>query len=62
MEFRDNVRLTSRGRSFTVDVDGGLVGLLVDLREVPLRTSDRSEARRSALEAWQRVVSAETNE
>ena len=62
MEFRDNVRLTSRGRSFTVDVDGGLVGLLVDLREVPLRTSDRSEARRAALEAWQRVVSAETNE
>jgi hypothetical protein len=62
MEFRDNVRLTSRGRSFAVDVDGGLVGLLVDLREVPLRTSDRSEARRVALEAWQRVVSAETNE
>ena len=62
MEFRDNVRLTSRGRSFTVDVDGGLVGLLDDLREVPLRTSERSEARRSALEAWQRVVSAETNE
>jgi hypothetical protein len=62
MEFRDNVRLTSRGRSFTVDVDGGLVGLLVDLREVPLRTSERSEARRAALEAWQKVVSAETNE
>jgi hypothetical protein len=61
MEFRDNVRLTNRGRNFAVDVDGGLVGLLVDLREVPLRVSDRSEARRAALEAWQRVVWAETD-
>jgi hypothetical protein len=56
MEFRDNVRLGSRARNFTVNVAGGLVGLLVDLREVPLRVSDRSEARRAALEAWQRVV------
>jgi hypothetical protein len=62
MEFRDNVRLASRGRNFTVNVAGGLVGLLVDLREVPLRVSDRSEARRAALEAWQRVVWAETVE
>jgi hypothetical protein len=62
MEFRDNVQLTGRGRNFTVDVDGGLVGLLVDLREVPLRVSDRSEARRAALEIWQRVVWAEKSE
>jgi hypothetical protein len=62
LEFRDNVRLTTRGRNFSVDVGGGLVGLLVDLREVPLRVSDRSETRRAALEAWQRVVWAETGE
>jgi len=62
MEFRDNVRLTGRGRIFNVAVEGGLAGLLVDLREVPLRVSDRTEARRVALEAWQRVVWAENAE
>jgi hypothetical protein len=62
LEFRDNVRLSTRGRNFSVDVGGGLVGLLVDLREVPLRVSDRRETRRAALEAWQRVVWSETGE
>ena len=62
LEFRDNVRLTGRGRNFIVEVDGGLAGLLVDLRDVPLRMPDRSEARRAALEAWQRVVWAESGE
>jgi hypothetical protein len=62
MEFRENIRLTGRGRSFAVEVEGGLVGLLVDMREIPLRVSDRSEARRAALEAWQLVVWAETVE
>ena len=62
MEFRDNVRLSERGRIFSLAVDGGLAGMLVDLREVPLRVSDRSEARRVALEAWQRVVWAESAE
>ncbi len=62
MEFRESIRLTGRGRSFGVEVEGGLVGLLVDMREIPLRVSDRSEARRAALEAWQRVVWPETVE
>jgi hypothetical protein len=62
MEFRENIRLTGRGRSFAVEVEGGLAGLLVDMREIPLRVSDRSEARRAALEAWQRVVWPETIE
>ena len=35
--FRDAVRLGARGRHFAVDVAGGLGGLLVDLRDVPLR-------------------------
>jgi hypothetical protein len=51
--FRDAVRLGTRGRRFAVDVGGGLGGLLVDLRDVPLRLPDRMERRRELLEAWQ---------
>jgi hypothetical protein len=51
--FRDLVRLGPRGRRFAVDVSGGLGGLLVDLRDVPLHLPDRAERRRELLEAWQ---------
>ena len=51
--FRDPVRLGVRGRRFAVDVAGGLGGLLVDLRDVPLRLPDRLDRRRELLEAWQ---------
>lgn len=51
--FRDMVRLGTRGRRFAVDVSGGLGGLLVDLRDVPLRLPERAERRRELLEAWQ---------
>jgi hypothetical protein len=51
--FRDAVRLGTRGRRFAVDVAGGLGGLLVDLRDVPLRLPERQERRRELLEAWQ---------
>jgi len=54
IDFRDNVRLVARGRHFSVDVSGGLCGLLLDLRDIPLRISDRAESRRAALDAWQR--------
>jgi hypothetical protein len=53
LQFRDTVRLGGRGRRFAVDVAGGLGGLLVDLRDVPLRLPDRPERRRELLEAWQ---------
>ena len=53
LRFRDTVRLGGRGRRFAVDVTGGLGGLLVDLRDVPLRLPDRPERRRELLEAWQ---------
>jgi hypothetical protein len=53
-EFRDSVRLGTRGHHFSVDVGGGLCGLFVDLRDIPLRMSDRAESRRAALDAWQR--------
>jgi hypothetical protein len=36
-----------------VDVSGGLGGLLVDLRDVPLRLPDRLDRRRELLDAWQ---------
>jgi hypothetical protein len=51
--FRDTVRLGARGRRFAVDVSGGLGGLLVDLRDVPLRLPDRLDRRRELLDAWQ---------
>ena len=51
--FRDMVRLGTRGRRFAVDVSGGLGGLLVDLRDVPLRMPERAERRRELLDAWQ---------
>jgi hypothetical protein len=52
-KFRDAVRLGTRGRHFAVDVAGGLGGLLVDLRDVPLRLPERSERRRELLAGWQ---------
>jgi len=55
-QFRDSVRLGGRGRQFAIDVAGGLGGLLVDLRDVPLRLPDRAEARREQLSAWQAAV------
>jgi hypothetical protein len=51
--FRDTVRLGARGRRFAVDVSGGLGGLLVDLRDIPLRLPERLDRRRELLDAWQ---------
>ena len=61
-DFRDTVRLDSRGHHFDVDVSGGLCGLLVDLRDIPLRMSDRPESRRDTLAAWQRGMWPEVDE
>jgi hypothetical protein len=52
-QFRDVVRLGGRGRRFALDVSGGLGGLLVDLRDIPLRLPDRADRRRELLDAWQ---------
>jgi hypothetical protein len=54
--FHDTVRLGGRGRHFAIDVTGGLGGLLVDLRDVPLRLPDRADLRIELLEAWQAAV------
>jgi hypothetical protein len=53
LRFRDTVRLGGRGRHFAVDVAGGLGGLMLDLRDVPLRLPARADRRRELLEAWQ---------
>ena len=54
--FRDTVRLGGRGRHFALDVGGGLGGLLVDLRDVPLRLPERADRRRDLLGAWQAAL------
>jgi hypothetical protein len=58
LRFHDNVRLGGRGRRFVVDVTGGLGGLLVDLRDVPLQLPDRADLRAEALEGWRAAVAA----
>jgi hypothetical protein len=54
--FHDTVRLGGRGRHFAIDVTGGLGGLLVDLRDVPLRLPERADLRGELLESWQATV------
>lgn len=53
LRFRDGVHLGGRGRAFEVEVTGGLGGLLVDLRDVPLVLPERSERRRALLASWE---------
>lgn len=56
LRFRETVRLGTRGRRFAVELAGGLGGLLVDLRDIPLRLPDRAERRRELLGAWQEAL------
>ncbi len=52
IEFRDSARIGRRARRFDVPVSGGLAGLMVDLRDVPLRLPERRDRRRAALATW----------
>ena len=52
LEFRDAVRIGHRARRVAVPVTGGVAGLAVDLRDVPLRLPERRDRRRAALAAW----------
>jgi hypothetical protein len=52
LEFRESVRVGRRARKLTVPVSGGVAGVLVDLRDVPLRLPERRDRRRAALAAW----------
>jgi len=56
LRFRDPVVIGARGRRFEAAVSGGLGGLLVDLRDVPLRLPERSDRRRQLLSAWQAAL------
>lgn len=62
IEFRDAVRLGVRGRRFSVEVSGGLGGLFVDLRDIPLRLPDKADQKRATWEAWQRAMWSEIDE
>ena len=55
-EFREPVLVGTRGKRFAIEVSGGLAGLLVDLRDIPLRLPDRAERRRDVLADWQRPL------
>jgi len=52
LELRETARLGRRTRRVSVAVSGGIAGLLVDLRDIPLRLPDRRDRRRSVLSAW----------
>ena len=52
LEFRDAARIGHRARRVAVHVSGGIAGLAVDLRDVPLRLPERRDRRRAALAAW----------
>jgi len=56
LRFRDPVTLGPKARHFAVEATGGLGGLLVDLRDVPLRLPERLERRRDLLTAWQAAL------
>ncbi|HSL97054.1 MAG TPA: hypothetical protein VK831_00655 [Candidatus Deferrimicrobiaceae bacterium] len=51
-EFRDAIRFGRRARRVTMPVSGGVGGLAVDLRDVPLRLPERRDRRRAALAQW----------
>ena len=52
--FRDPVVLGPGHATSPIDVTAGLGGLLVDLRDVPLRLPERLERRRDLLDRLQR--------
>ncbi len=56
LAFRSSVDLGVRGRRFAVPVTGGLAGLVVDLRDIPLRLPERSDARRDLLAGWEAAL------
>ncbi len=55
-EFSEAVRFGRRTRHVTVPVTGGLAGLVLDLRDVPLRLPERRDRRRALLADWSAQV------
>ncbi len=56
LEVPDGQALGVRAHRISLDVTGGLGGLLVDTRDVALRLPERAERRRALLESWERPV------
>ena len=56
LAFRGTPELGPRGRRFRVAVSGGLAGLLLDLRDIPLRLPERADRRRELLGTWERAL------
>jgi len=56
LTFRGNVELGPKGRRFAIAVSGGLAGLLIDLRDIPLRLPERPDRRREVLSTWERAL------
>lgn len=56
LAFRSTVDLGARGRRFAVRATGGLAGLVVDLRDLPLRLPERADERRELLARWENVL------
>lgn len=54
--FRTAVDLGVRGRRFAARATGGLAGLVVDLRDAPLRLPERTDERRQVLSRWERAL------
>lgn len=52
----EGIGLVRRARRATVTVNGGVAGLVVDLRPVPLRLPDRRDRRRSTIAAWDAIT------
>jgi hypothetical protein len=60
IEARDGTLMGLRSRHIALEVTGGLGGLLVDTREIPLRLPERAERRRALFESWERPIWAST--
>jgi hypothetical protein len=56
VSFADPVVLGKRGKRFAVEVSGGLAGLLIDLRGVPLALPEHPGRRADLVTAWQRAL------
>ena len=52
LEFKDAVRVGHRAKRVSIPVSGGVAGLAIDLRDVPLRLPERRDRRRVALATW----------
>ncbi len=56
LRLRVAVDLGVRTRHAVADVTGGVAGLLVDLRDIPMHLPDRPERRREVLAEWQAAL------